>query len=151
MILLSLIDTPIKKPHTRLVPGMRFFWCRWWDSNPHGIATKGFWVLLVYHSNTPAYSIFAPPRTKFRILEGSRNARRDIRSIIRYVKWKTPEYTTQTQLTYLHFESTTSTNSITPAATRVLYTIIPQISRGNFCRCAYFAFLLRTAADVGRS
>ena len=18
------------------------FWCRWWDSNPHGIATKGF-------------------------------------------------------------------------------------------------------------
>ena len=52
---------------------------------------------------------FAPPRTKFRILEGSRNAKRDICSIIHYVKWKTPEYSTQTQLTYLHFESTTST------------------------------------------
>ena len=54
---------------------------------------------------------FAPPQTKFRILEGSRNARRDICSIIRYVKWKTPEYSTQTQLTYLHFESATSTIS----------------------------------------
>ena len=29
-------------------------WCRWWDSNPHGIATNGFWVRHVYHSITPA-------------------------------------------------------------------------------------------------
>ena len=21
---------------------LRFFWCRWWDSNPHGVATNGF-------------------------------------------------------------------------------------------------------------
>ena len=25
-----------------------FDWCRWWDSNPHGVATNGFWVRHVY-------------------------------------------------------------------------------------------------------
>ena len=54
---------------------------------------------------------FALPRTKFRILEGSRNVRRDICSIIRYVKWIIPEYSTRFHLTYLHFESATSTIS----------------------------------------
>ena len=29
-------------------------WCRWWDLNPHGIATNGFWVRRVCHSTTPA-------------------------------------------------------------------------------------------------
>ena len=52
---------------------------------------------------------FALPWTKFRILEGSQNAGRDICSIIRYVKWIIPEYSTRFHLTYLHFESTTST------------------------------------------
>ena len=23
------------------------FWCRWWESNPHGITTTGFWVQRV--------------------------------------------------------------------------------------------------------
>ena len=33
----------------------RFKWCRWWDSNPHGVAPGGFWIRYVYHSITPAY------------------------------------------------------------------------------------------------
>ena len=24
-----------------------YFWCRWWESNPHGITTTGFWVQRV--------------------------------------------------------------------------------------------------------
>ena len=72
---------------------------------------------------------FALPWTKFRILEGSRNAGRDICSIIRYVKWIIPEYSTRFHLTYLHFESTTSTNSITPAGALALYIILFKIAR----------------------
>ena len=25
-----------------------FKWCRWWDSNPHGVAPGGFWIRYVY-------------------------------------------------------------------------------------------------------
>ena len=32
-------------------------WCRWWDSNPHSIATSRFWVYHVYHSITSAYGV----------------------------------------------------------------------------------------------
>ena len=30
-------------------------WCRRWDLNPHGVATNGFWVRIVCHSDTPAF------------------------------------------------------------------------------------------------
>lgn len=34
----------------------KYVWCRWWDLNPHGVATAGFWVQCVCRFATPAFN-----------------------------------------------------------------------------------------------
>ena len=55
-------------------PMAAFFWCRWWDSNPHDVATNGFWVRHVYHSITPAneklFVHYNTPRRKMQVSFG---------------------------------------------------------------------------------
>ena len=94
------------------------FWCRWWDSNPHTLADNRFWVCLVCQfRHTGIYIFKSYPGWSLWEIGGpswgdiKNHLHIELSNFLEKSRASAEVVTTDEW----DFESTTSTNSITPA------------------------------------